>query len=75
MAEYERQIDSTNIENLKHFRADEITDLKFSIKASEVYFYGDIEKSIECVYKKDKMTIVKKHHFEEALKTVKCIEL
>jgi hypothetical protein len=72
--EYEKQIQNTANENLKRFRTDEVTDLKFSITACDVYFEGDLDKSIECVYKKDKLTIVKKHHYEEALKTVRGIE-
>ncbi len=60
--------------NLKNFREEEIIDIKYSIKSCNEYFQGNTREAIECMYKKDKSTVIKRQHYESALRSVHLIE-
>ena len=68
---YKKQVDRTDNRNFINFRFDEIADIRFAIRAFELYFEDHVEEAIEAIYKKDKATVLKKHQYEQALETVR----
>jgi hypothetical protein len=44
-----------------------MADIKFALKAFQLYFEYRVEEAIEVIYKKDKPIVLKKHQYEQAL--------
>lgn len=71
---YKKEIRKTDNKNFINFRYDEISDIQYAMRAFELYFENKLEESIETIYKKEKITVLKKHQFEKALSTVRDLE-
>lgn len=71
---YKKQVGKTDNRNFINFRYDEIADIQYALKAFDLYFEGKIEEAIEIIYKKQKVTVLKKHQFQQAIQTVLNLE-
>ena len=71
---YQKEIDRTDNKNFINFRFDEIADMQFCLKECDLYFEGAVEEAIETIYKKEKITVLKKQQYEVALEVINDLE-
>ncbi len=57
---YQKEITRTDNKNFVNFRYDEIADLHYAMKTFKLYFEDQVEQAIETIYKKEKVTVLKK---------------
>jgi hypothetical protein len=72
--EYVEEIKRTKNGNLKNFREEEIIDIKYSISSCIKYLNGNTRGAIEEMYKKGNATVVKRQHYDQAVKNVYKLE-
>ena len=68
--EYTEEIKRTKNSNLKNFREEEIIDIDYSITSCMDYLRGNTRDAIEGMYKKNHTTVVKRQHYDQAVKNV-----